>query len=135
MYSLHYIHVVHCHTDEVINPLSHSCCVFAQSVVTLVMLIVIHVSMVTCLVLSLPISLNGGHYMFLCVSPTYCSHACMIKISLSLSLSLSLPHTGGLEDDKHPIVTIPDVGLKQLDSDECFDELSVTLLYIKTLLR
>ncbi len=42
---------------------------------------------------------------------------------------------GGLEEDKHPILTIPDVGLRLLDAKEAQADLTTTILYIKTLLR
>ncbi|XP_064394255.1 guanine nucleotide exchange factor DBS-like isoform X2 [Halichondria panicea] len=41
---------------------------------------------------------------------------------------------GGLEEDKHPILTIPDVGLRLLDAKEAQADLTTTILYIKTLL-
>ena len=42
---------------------------------------------------------------------------------------------GGLEEDKHPILTFPEVGLKHLDTSTSFKELNTTLLYLKTLMR
>ena len=42
---------------------------------------------------------------------------------------------GGLEEDKHPILTFPEVGLKHLDSPNSFKELNTTLLYLKSLMR
>ena len=44
-------------------------------------------------------------------------------------------HVGGLEEDKHPILTFPEVGLKHLDSPSSFKELNTTLLYLKSLMR
>ncbi len=42
---------------------------------------------------------------------------------------------GGLEEDKHAILTLPDVGLRLLESKEAQAELATTILYLKTLLR
>jgi hypothetical protein len=42
---------------------------------------------------------------------------------------------GGLQKDKHPILTFPEVGLKNLDSPNSFKELNTTLLYLKSLMR
>ncbi len=42
---------------------------------------------------------------------------------------------GGLEEDKHAILTLPDVGLRLLESKETQAELATTILYLKTLLR
>ena len=42
---------------------------------------------------------------------------------------------GGLEEDKHPILTFPEVGLKHLDSSGSFKELHIALHYLKTLMR
>ena len=44
-------------------------------------------------------------------------------------------HTGGFEEDRHPILTFPEVGLKHLDSIASFKELNTTLLYLKSLMR
>ena len=40
---------------------------------------------------------------------------------------------GGLEEDKRPILTFPEVGLKHLENPNGFKELTTTLLYFKTL--
>lgn len=40
---------------------------------------------------------------------------------------------GGLEEDKRPILTFPEVGLKYLEDPDGFKELTTTLLYFKTL--
>ena len=42
---------------------------------------------------------------------------------------------GGMEEDIHPLVTIPEAGLKILDSPDSFDHLRTTLEYFKTLIR
>ena len=44
-------------------------------------------------------------------------------------------YTGGFEEDKHPILTFPEVGLRHLDSAASFKELNTTLLYLKSLMR
>ncbi len=42
---------------------------------------------------------------------------------------------GGLEKNKHLIITFPDVGLRHLDTPDSYSELLTTLFYFKTLIR
>ena len=42
---------------------------------------------------------------------------------------------GGVEDDKYLILTLPDVGLRQMEAPGCLDELNTTVEYLKTLMR
>ena len=57
---------------------------------------------------------------------------CYNNIAISTVLVYCI---GGLEQDKHPILTFPEVGLKHLDSPNSFKELNTTLLYLKSLMR
>ena len=62
-----------------------------------------------------------------------CAH---VVIDIAILIVHAYPiHVGGLEQDKHPILTFPEVGLKHLDSPNSFKELNTTLLYLKSLMR
>ncbi len=45
------------------------------------------------------------------------------------------PTPGALEDGVHPIVTIPETALKQLEFTYIQEELQITLFFFKSLLR
>ena len=51
------------------------------------------------------------------------------------SLLLLFNKLGGLDEDKYPILTLPEDGLKCLDIPGGFRELITTLLYFKSLSR
>jgi hypothetical protein len=60
---------------------------------------------------------------------------CLVHTSAKLLIYPAIHYVciGGLEEDRRPILTFPEVGLKYLENPSGFKELATSLLYFKTL--